>query len=79
MSKNVASEKGIDAFVKLEDGKEVELDEWLEAKREFLEFTYNVRQKDHNKMTCQKKTRTMEDDLLSCEDEVLAFTRDTSF
>ena len=50
------------------DGKEIELDEWMEAKRDLLEFTFQLRStedKGMTTMTCQGKTRNMEDDLLS--------------
>ena len=62
---NTATERNdeIQTFLKLDDGREVELEEWL----------------DRDATTCQGKTRSMEEDLLSCDNEILQITRDTFF
>mmetsp|Transcript_22785 Transcript_22785/g.33466 ORF Transcript_22785/g.33466 Transcript_22785/m.33466 type:complete len:200 (+) Transcript_22785:521-1120(+) len=73
---NVAKDKPVEAFLKLEsDGKEVPLLDWLKKKRDLLEYTFRSREKQ----TCRGKTLNMQDDLLTCADEVLEVTRDTSF
>eukprot|EP00551_Chaetoceros_affinis_P016737 CAMPEP_0203691752 /NCGR_PEP_ID=MMETSP0091-20130426/4027_1 /ASSEMBLY_ACC=CAM_ASM_001089 /TAXON_ID=426623 /ORGANISM="Chaetoceros affinis, Strain CCMP159" /LENGTH=374 /DNA_ID=CAMNT_0050562381 /DNA_START=84 /DNA_END=1208 /DNA_ORIENTATION=+ len=71
----------IQAYTRLSDGsgKEIELGEWMEAKRDLFEFTFQLRSVDKGTTTCQSKTRNMEDDLLSCEDEIMEITRKTLF
>ena len=65
-----------DIFVKLQkDGDLVTMNDWLEAKRDKLEWTFDLK----DQQQCQGKTRKMEDDLFSCKDEILQVTRDTSF
>jgi len=65
-----------DIFVKLQkDGDVVTMNDWLEAKRDKLEWTFDLK----DQQQCQGKTRKMEDDLFSCKDEILQVTRDTSF
>ncbi len=71
--------KYIQPYLKLEDGQEVELNEWMEAKRDLLELTFQLKAVDRGTMTCQAQTRSMEDELFGCEDEILEITRDTSF
>jgi len=73
---NVAEDKQVEAFMKLEsNGEEVPMLDWLEEKGSMLEYTYDLRKKQ----TCRSKTLNMQDDLLFCKDEVLEVTRDTSF
>lgn len=69
----------LQAYLRLEDGKEIELNEWMEAKRDLLEFTFQMKTVDRGATTCQAKTRGLEDDLSVCEDEIFEITRDTSF
>eukprot|EP00551_Chaetoceros_affinis_P014036 CAMPEP_0203701780 /NCGR_PEP_ID=MMETSP0091-20130426/36952_1 /ASSEMBLY_ACC=CAM_ASM_001089 /TAXON_ID=426623 /ORGANISM="Chaetoceros affinis, Strain CCMP159" /LENGTH=157 /DNA_ID=CAMNT_0050575665 /DNA_START=1 /DNA_END=474 /DNA_ORIENTATION=+ len=76
---NVGAENEIEAIVKLKGGEEIGLDEWLEAKRDLIEFTYELRESSKFAKTCQSKTRNMEDDLFGCDDEILEITRYTSF
>ena len=63
-------------FIEVEKtGDKVPLEDWLEEKRDLLEWTLQL--KNGNK--CQAKTRAMEDELYACKDELLQVTRNTSF
>ena len=76
---NAAIDRAWKVSLKLEkDGSEMALDDWLDAKRDIIEFTatWNV---DRQKNYCRSKTRNIQDDLFSCQDELLLVTRDTSF
>ena len=77
---NVGAENEIEAIVKLKGREEIGLGEWLEAKRGLIEFTYEVSESSSRfAMTCQSKTRNMENDLFGCDDEILEITRSASF
>ena len=69
---NVATEKHMEVYLRLEKkrgGVEtvVKLDEWMDEKREVLEWSLQI--KKH--VTCQGKTKNMEDELFACEDQAL--------
>ncbi len=74
--KNTGAEKEMEMFIELEKtGELIPLQEWLNEKRNMLEWTLQL--KGGNK--CQAKTRTMQNELYSCKDELLQVTRHTSF
>ncbi len=76
VNKNHRDSIDFDIFVKLQkDGDLVTMNDWLEAKRDKLEWTFDLK----DEQQCRGKTRKMEDDLFSCKDEILQVTRDTSF
>jgi len=76
VQKNMGYEKHIEMSIKLDtSGELVSLNDWIEERRDMLEWTLQL--KGGNK--CQAKTRTMEDELLACENELLQVTRHTSF
>ena len=64
-----------DFFVKLVDGNDVDLDDWLEKKRDNIEWTFDFSFEDQ----CKSKVRKMEDELFACDDGILQVTGDTSF
>lgn len=52
-----------ESSIKMEDAKEIELSEWLEAKRDLLELTFQLKVVDRGVMTCQAKTRGIKKEL----------------
>jgi hypothetical protein len=59
---NDHSAKKVQVYVNVTGSNSVHIDEWLEAKRGFLELAL----KSRSKATCQAKTRRMEDNLFGC-------------
>lgn len=69
-NENVGKEKSIKAYLRLQRGGDVVfLEEWFEVKKHMLEYSLKLK----NQVTCQAKTRQMEDTLFSCPDEVIKF------
>ena len=52
-------------FVELSNKEQVELSDWLEKKREVLEWATDLR----NNANCQRQTKMMEDSLFTCPHE----------
>ncbi len=74
--KNMAVDKRMTVSVRLQNDDEVvKVEDWFEAKRDKIEWTFNMKGGGY----CQGKTRKMEDDLFACKDEALHVTRNTSF
>eukprot|EP00551_Chaetoceros_affinis_P019260 CAMPEP_0203720176 /NCGR_PEP_ID=MMETSP0092-20131115/3989_1 /ASSEMBLY_ACC=CAM_ASM_001090 /TAXON_ID=426623 /ORGANISM="Chaetoceros affinis, Strain CCMP159" /LENGTH=83 /DNA_ID=CAMNT_0050599739 /DNA_START=54 /DNA_END=305 /DNA_ORIENTATION=- len=68
--------KAFSVLVKLrKDGELVPLEDWLEVKRDKIEWTFDYKAFDQ----CKAKTRKMEDDLFACKDEIIQVTGDTSY
>lgn len=69
---NVASDKPMSVYLRLrkQGGDIVKLDDWLHAKRDFLEWVLQLK----NHATCQAKTRHMEDELFACPDQAIKVT-----
>lgn len=53
----------------LSTGKQVTMDEWINAKKELLEWGFGLKKN----IQCQGRLRDMEKSLFSCEDEVIQF------
>lgn len=53
----------------LSTGKEVPIDEWINAKKELLEWGFGLKKN----IQCQGRLRDMERSLFSCEDEMIQF------
>lgn len=43
------------------------MDEWLEAKEDVIEWSLNLKEG----VECQAKTRTIEDEMFACSDEIV--------
>ena len=76
---NVATENRMEVYLRLQKGEDagtvtststsivVKLDEWLHEKSATLEWSLKL--KKH--VSCQAKTRHMEDDLFACSDQTI--------
>ena len=79
---NVATENRMEVYLRLQKGEDagtvtststsivVKLDEWLHEKSGLLESSLQMK-KD---ISCQAKTRHMEDDLFACPDQAIKVT-----
>ncbi len=71
---NIAAEKGVNVFLKLETtGDVISIEDWLHEKGPSLEIALNLR-KD---ASCQAKTFHMEGELFGCPDEALWVTTES--
>lgn len=61
--------------VKLGDDSLMDLDEWIDAKLNLIEHTFNLKSEG----SCQAKTRKMEHNLLSCPDEAYHYSSSDFF
>jgi hypothetical protein len=67
---NTASDKAMEAFIRMPDGKILSVQDWWRNKGPLLEWALDFR-KD---ATCQGKTKHMEDVLFACPQEALQIT-----
>ena len=70
---NIAEEKSMNVFLKLQTGGVVNIKDWLREKGPSLEVALNLRQG----ASCQAKTFHMEDELFGCPDEALQVTTES--
>ena len=70
MKYNMASQSTTRVRLRLKNGEEVELTEWLQAKKNVLEFATDARAN----ATCQATTRYMEDELNRCGSQSMQVT-----
>jgi hypothetical protein len=64
---NNDAEKKEEAFVRLENGTQVLIDDWVHAKRNFLQLTL-LMEKD---ASCRRQTKEIEKSLFACPDELI--------
>lgn len=59
--------KNWDYYLKIKNGTEVEINEWLGHKGNFLEYILGLKRN----VSCQGKSRQMEDKIMACPNEVI--------
>jgi len=64
---NVAETKKDDMRVEIKNGTVVTLNDWLDVKRDHLQWTLDLKKN----VSCQSETEKMEDILFSCDDEAI--------